>query len=361
MGICFEFYPTESKILDYLYLPTLIHFKEKEEQESNYEDEIAEEIRKVFRVINSKLKPYSSILCKYYLDEVNIIFLLATRHSFFGYKNINDYLEYLLTLGDEEILKAIIYGLKMKEMKTYDKQQAIELAEIIIKDEAQIMSFISSLEYSGEIKWQLLWFSKSPKKYLADCIGALRNIEPIFNEYYIPQESYIYEYSNEFQRRLNSMEGDPLSQITNGIVKSNTIIDDTKRFVVSYFGSYTIHIYGSSTPAFMAWGLEIEKVFKKLIEKDEHRLTERILLFKNLGDRTRYEVLKCIAKGITSTKVIAEQLGVSSATISYHLNNLLTSKLIVFLQQEGRYDYVVNHDFIEQCYKDFKEDLYHKQ
>ena len=151
--------------------------------------------------------------------------------------------------------------------------------------------------------------------------------------------------------------GDSLNQVTNGVLKDSSVPGETKNIFISYFNSYTIQIYSVLKPNFVAWGFMLEKFFEQLIEQNENELLERILLFKNLGDKTRYEVLKCVAKGITSTKIIAEQLGVSSATISYHLSNLATCKLITLLRQEGRYHYVVNHDLIDQCFTDLKKDL----
>jgi DNA-binding transcriptional ArsR family regulator len=354
----FKFYPIESKIYDYLFLPNMIYCDEDENEKNNFKEEISEDFKKLWYSVNSRLKPYEKILSKYYFEEFSFIFLLASKHSFFNFPNVKGYLDYLLTLDDGEIIETIIYTLQLKELDQSHSEEAMNLAETLSKDDAKLMAWINGLKYSGEAKWQLLCFSKAPKMSLAECIQTLRTLEPIFTEFYSPNEQAVMNYGEEFISRLNSFDGDALSQVTNSIVKDAAISGDTKRFVVSYFNGYTVQINASSIPSYVAWGFNIENFFRMLLQRSENQLAERILLFKNLGDKTRYEVLKCIAKGITSTNVIAKQLGVSSATISYHLNNLATSKLITLLQQDGRYYYAVNHDFIEQCCSDLKKDLH---
>ena len=108
---------------------------------------------------------------------------------------------------------------------------------------------------------------------------------------------------------------------------------------------------------YIIWGIESEAFLKKIKEAEKEEQVNRILAYKNLGDKTRYEVLKCISNGMQSTKDIAHQLNVSSATISYHLNNLMTSKLIRLAYEDGKYFNKVNQEWIETCFEELKKDL----
>jgi len=226
-----------------------------------------------------------------------------------------------------------------------------------IVTEGKLMSWINELSLSGDSKWRLLCFSKDPKEGIKEFVQTMREIEPIFNEFYASKEKQVIEYGKSFVQRLNAIKGDALDEVSSGIVKNEAIPSEVGNIIISYFDNYSVHIYASSSPVYTAWGLEIETIFQKLSQENKNQLTNRILLFKNLGDKTRYEVLRSIAKGITSTKVIAEELGVSSATVSYHLSNLTTCKLIILLHQEGRYNYVVNHAYIDECFSALKSDL----
>ena len=357
MDNLFKFYPNESKIYDYLFLPSLIHgSKENDDKENNHEEEVPREYNKMLAEIKLALKPHKEVIAKYYYEEISLIFLLASKYPFFDFASVEAYLDSLETLDDKEILKTVLYALEIKELDTFQRKEAMDVAEALVKDENQLMTWINKLSYNGETKWQLLSFTKAPKNSLKECIKVLRALQPIFYEYYSPKEKSIMEYGEEFINRLNNIEGDALEVVTNGTVKNSIFPGNKGHFLITYFTSYSIHL-NLGTTCYVAWGRELEEFFKRLQELDESQQAERILLFKNLGDKTRYEVLKCIAKGITSTKVIAEQLGVSSATISYHISNLTTSKLIVPMHKEGRYGFVVNHDFLEKSIQDLKDDL----
>lgn len=354
----FIFYPNESKIYDFLFFPNMIHTKNDSfTQDQNHYQHVPQDFINFSFSLKSRLAPYQSKLAKYYLEDINIIFLIATLHPFFKLANGDAYLDFLLTLEDREILKAILYALQVKEWANSRAKEAMVQAEELLKNENHLMSWINELSLSGESKWQLLCFSKAPKEGIKEYVQVMKEIEPIFNEVYAAQEKQVIDYGESFVQRLNSLEGDTLDEITNGIVKNSHIPGEIGHFIISCLSSYSVHIHASSCPPFTAWGLEIETFFHKLIQQSKDQLTDRILLFKNLGDKTRYEVLRCIAKGIKSTKVIAEELGVSSATISYHINNLTTCKLIMLLHQDGKYNYVVNQAYIDECFSALKLDL----
>ena len=76
-------------------------------------------------------------------------------------------------------------------------------------------------------------------------------------------------------------------------------------------------------------GAKSLEVIQRVIQTRLDKQQERINVFKNLGDKTRYQIFCEIAKGTKSVKKIAEQLGITSATVSYHINELVLSNLVV--------------------------------
>ena len=260
-------------------------------------------------------------------------------------------------LNDNEILRAIIYAIELKESGANHGKESQEFVESLLKDENKLMGWINNLTYSGETKWQLLCFSKNPKGSLVECINTLRALKPLFEEFYKHLEEDIKSYGEDFAKKLNSFEGDALAIASNNTINNSVIDGDIAKLLISHFNGYAIQTTEFPNLNFMVWGRYLEEFFEKMKSRAESQLAERVLLFKNLGDKTRYEVLKLIAQGVTSTKIIAQKLGVSSATISYHTSNLTTSKLIVPCRQEGRIDFVVNEKYIEECFKELRKDL----
>ena len=76
-------------------------------------------------------------------------------------------------------------------------------------------------------------------------------------------------------------------------------------------------------------GAKSLEVIQHVIQTRLDKQQERINVFKNLGDKTRYQIFCEIAKGTKSVKKIAEQLGITSATVSYHINELVLSNIVV--------------------------------
>lgn len=50
-------------------------------------------------------------------------------------------------------------------------------------------------------------------------------------------------------------------------------------------------------------------------------------------------------------------LGVSSATISYHINNFLTSKVLKLDRSNDKFGYVVDYELLEDVIEEFKKDM----
>ncbi len=102
----------------------------------------------------------------------------------------------------------------------------------------------------------------------------------------------------------------------------------------------------------------MEDSFKKLYEIREDKLSERVKIFKALGDKTRYETLKLLANGVTSIKEIAKSLNVSSATISYHINEFLTSGIITLkFENNKKAGYKIDYSKLTEVMNELKVDL----
>jgi DNA-binding transcriptional ArsR family regulator len=159
------------------------------------------------------------------------------------------------------------------------------------------------------------------------------------------------------EQRLNENPTSRLKEITHGNVDIETLGADTVYVLISVFYPYSMRIIGYPETAMIVWGRDMEKSFEAIAEYQEDKLNQRVKVFKALGDKTRYEVLKLLASGVTSTKAIAEEVGVSSATVSYHLNEFLTNGLISIRQKGRRSGYLINYDRLHDIIEEFKADL----
>lgn len=357
----YKYYPNESRIHDYLTFPSCDLVSEsltETDQESNYRDLIPEESVEIFKEVEEKLKPYSDEIRKYYFKENNLPSLLKKTQSFFGYQDEKEYLKALRMLASEDITRAIVYALVM--IDTEKPYVEIDKATVdqLVKDEQDLMSFIDGLDLSGDEKWRISTILRNPKLAVDQWIDLLETIEPIFNTFYGAHIEEVLAYGEAVEKRLNESGGEAWSQMTGGILSASVV--PSGQLLISLVNMYAIQLNALDQRPYVAFGLKIESLFIRMSEARESIVKNKVLTFKNLGDKTRYEVLKAIANGNQSTKNIAKSLGVSSATVSYHISNLTTSKLLILERHNGKYENRVNKEWLESCFEMIKEDLFDK-
>lgn len=361
----FKFYFTESRIYDFLEFPRLIYNKEDFEgykNDQNYDELIVDDHLDFITKAEDKLRPYSKDIemfyMKQYLNKYDFIAFISNVYSIFNYKSETDYLNMLLTLNEHDIKRCIIYSLIAEDQEYNDySDEAMKKSEEISSNNKEIISFIKDLPIDAGCKWNLFLIVENPLKYIRMYFELMTKLLPIFDDIYAPFEEKINVYGKYLVDYLNKNGPQSLGEITNSILDYNILENEATNILISVIFSYAISIVPSVDIKHIVWGLRIEEAFRKMKEINENKTIERVQIFKNLGDKTRYEVLKLIASGQTSTKVIAEALGVSSATISYHINTFLTSKVIKMDKKDNKIGYVVDYKLLDETIESFKEDL----
>lgn len=360
----YQYREKESYLCDLLSFPGMIHYKEEVllNKDENYMDLIPESSKIIAREMHEMAIQFKEQLIPYYYaapEDHDFNQLLGMRNPIMGYEDIGNYFADILKKTDEELLYDVLYALDRYDQDSgaEDKEASKIKARELVSHGERIMPWLNALSIGSDAKWHLLSFTQAPKKTVEKYIKVIKEIHPIFLKYYEGFKDEINAYAEDFIRRLSEIEGDSLSVVSNGIVSESHLQMEEMDMVISMVNEFAVMLNASNEKPYISWGLRIEGIFSAISKMEENKVQERVLLFKNFGDKTRYEVIMNIAKGITSTKIIAKNLGVSSATVSYHLNNLLTSKVIFLKQSEGKYTYQVNNEFIAKCIDDLKEDF----
>lgn len=358
----FKFYPKESKLYDFLNFPRLIFYNEEEEAKDILNELQMTDYKAFINDAENRLAPYKKEIEKFYFSDFfhryNFINLITRTYSIFGFENELEYLNMLLTLEDNEIVRAVVHSLiTINEEHTYYSDDAVEEAERISSNKERLISYIKELPIEAATKWNLFLIVEEAKGYMKAYVDLMLKILPIFQSIYSVYEAEIIEYGERLTSFLNKEGPKALEDITFSILKADLIDSEETNILISLVYSYVISIMTSVKIRYLAWGLKMEEAIQQMKEINENKMNERIQVFKNLGDKTRYEVLKLIALGKSSTKEIANSLGVSSATISYHISNLLTSKIIKLDKIDNKHIHVVDYKFLEGIIKDFMEDI----
>lgn len=360
----FRFNYEESKIYDFLYFPRILYYMEEFEETKGdlHNDEIvSEEYLDFIRKAEERLKPFSkeieSFYMKQYSQNYDFVDLILRKYEVIGYKSEMDYLNMISKLNGEDIKRAIVYSIMLANEEYISEDEKIRKVEDISSNKEKLLSFIKELPVDSATKWSLFLMVESPIEFMNRYVSFMTSLLPIFNEFYSPYEDRVKEYGNYLAKFLNENGEKGLKEITYSVIEPKVLSSGDIELLISVVSSYSVFLSNKEEIKFIVWGLRMEEAFKKMKEINENKIIERVQIFKNLGDKTRYEVLKLIAEGETSTKNIANQLGVSSATISYHINTFLTSKLIKLDKGKNRLNYIIDYELLEEVIRGLKEDL----
>lgn len=365
----FKFYPKQSQLYDFLNFPGLVFYREeydKLKDDHNYKMLDMKEHLEFIKGIEEKLFPYEKDIENFYMKQIfsnyNFIELIMKHNSIFEYKDKEEFLNMLLNLTEGEINSSMMYSIIMfnDEFDENFDERVKRAKKFLEKDDnikkENLIELIKDLQIDAASKWNMFLIVQKPVKYMKKYVNLMKKLKPIFEEIYLPYKNKISEYGEYLVDFLNKEGVSALDELTYSIIDLDVIDGDEVRILISRMFPYRISII-SEKDYYMIWGLEMEKAFQQMEEINENKINERVQIFKNLGDKTRYEVVKLISIGETSTKAIARILDVSSATISYHINNLLTSKVIKFDRSDNKYKYKVDYELLERAIDEFKEDL----
>ncbi|MBS4025447.1 MAG: winged helix-turn-helix transcriptional regulator [Clostridia bacterium] len=352
----FKFHPIESRIMDLLAFPECIEFGKAHKEEidnNNYIDLLPESNIKLFKSMEEALKPYESRVFKFYFEDSSMPRLICKNFPPFGFNSSDDYLAFLKGLNNEDILKSLL-------SKIYDlanDNKLIEESDLnnLMDDKNKQIELLENLQISDDEKWKLSKILRQPYEMLMEWVELIEEIVPLFEKFYKEKEIDVIALGRRMEETFNKTKGDAVSEISNNIVKKELLPNGN--ILVSFINAYSIELNTTSKVQYTRWGLDIETLLKNIKDAEENAIRERVILFKNLGDKTRYEVVRLIGKGIESAKEISEILNVSQATISYHISNLTSSKIIILEKNEGKYNYKVNLDFLEETHKLMLEDF----
>lgn len=349
-----------STIYDILAMPRYVYLKEgKHASWKKFEDKINEQItspeyKAMIHTLNEKLDPFFETIQLYYVDEFlssyDFFNLLMNAYSIEEYSDVLSYLAFVYK--DEDFRTKIFKSLSQVD----DDQSEVDLA--LLDDALALLNYVKALPTEMAYKWQLLTLFQSPKAYLKGYIDLIKSIIPIYQSLSEPKEALIKTVGSQLETLLNNPNSDAFSTITKNLI-SPSLTNHAKTIYISVAYPYSFILNESVSGIAMIWGLYMEEGFKMIKESIDDETSNRVQIFKNLGDKTRYDVLKLIARGITSTKTIAENLHVSSATISYHISALVTANMIT-LSDDKKKKYDVNKEALTSVWKAFINDLEEK-
>ena len=318
-----QFKQEQMEFVNQLLYPILILKKDRdEERPSSPLEEQLEVIVEEMRQMSIPLEPYKDKILYYYKDDVLRKFFINVKNTL-HYRSFEEYSDDLLSMDEEQIKQQLMTTIvKQDEEEVSVEDKVTEL----LGNQFAFLDFLKNLPIDDTVRWNYFTIMSQPKKFVEDFISLHQTLKPIFEKVYAEYLPILEKSYQEFETTIQEhptilAEAFSGTKVIKEIEWASDEISVIPTLLLSdfYFQDSEILILGAKS-------LEvIQHVIQTRLDKQQ----ERINVFKNLGDKTRYQIFCEIAKGTKSVKGIAEQLGITSATVSYHINELVLSNLVV--------------------------------
>lgn len=211
-----------------------------------------------------------------------------------------------------------------------------------------MFNLIKSLEfYNDEMKQKFIECIENPKETKQRYCMLLRQF---YNKAYKPIEKEVEKltiskikcYENEFKLNAESF-------CKNYFVKDINVFAPRINVHISYFKGAGSD-YWSSYEENLEW-IVLGYCTNSFVEKEPEK--ERVLNFlKSISDKRRMEIIDLLAEKAWYVNEIAEKIGMSAATTSYHLTSLQELGIVNFERYNHRFYYNLNKDRLKELFNE---------
>lgn len=200
---------------------------------------------------------------------------------------------------------------------------------------SETIELLKSVGLSPNMCWKLMLLLQEPKKQIEHLTYIVKQNIPAYEHAILSVEKPLKRLLEEFsksQYKLTSI----LKQENQEIVITPTLIypaveilgTDRNGYSYRYVGLFTKEIY-------------------KMMDNLKISRNNLIPILKILSDSSKFDILVSLKISPKYNMELAEQLGLTAATISHHMNVLLTHDFVSVEKRDGRVYYTLVKDTIE--------------
>ena len=318
-----QFKQEQMEFVNQLLYPILMLKKEREEERpSSSLEEQLEVIVEEMRQMSVPLESYKDNILYFYKDDALRMFFVNVKNVL-RYHSFDEYAKVLHSMDEGQIKQQLMTTIvKQDEEEASVEDKVVEL----LGNQFAFLDFLKNLPIDDTVRWNYFTIMSQPKKFVEDFISLHQTLKPIFEKVYA---EYLPILEKSYQEFETTIQEHPtiLAEAFSGTKVIEEI--DWASDEISVIPTLLLSDFYFQDSEILILGAKSLEVIQRVIQTRLDKQQERINVFKNLGDKTRYQIFCEIAKGTKSVKGIAEQLGITSATVSYHINELVLSNLVV--------------------------------
>lgn len=223
-------------------------------------------------------------------------------------------------VSEDEIYMAFIDAIEEGDKKVDKKPTLNETIEIL-----------KSAKLEPDMCWKLMLFLQEPKKYINHLAGTVKQNIPAYERAIISVEKPLKRLLDEFPKFPYKIPS----------ILKRDIMEIVITPILIYPGIEVLDINGDAYV-----GLFTKDIYQ-MMDNQKISRNNLIPILKALSDSSKFDILVSLRNSPKYNMELAEQLGLTAATISHHMNTLLLHGFISVEKRDGRVYYTFVKDTIE--------------
>ena len=304
-------------------------------------EEVVEVIDRVRNEMSPFLKKDADYFVKNFTGSISIPLILSLENSYETPMEMIDaidamtpeeWLQFYLTLNDREEL---IMELSDQELKAIVEEHIMPAWDIPNRDSEMVLEI---RRFAQESKDQIIQMYKR-----------------FYENHFLPLETFLLEKLNPLvQAHRKIMQERPkefLEEILWMKEEEYNRVQDIQ-FIVTWIGelSHSVSIDGDRIAGIYGAGY-LQRFDKEFMKR------QTMKLFKVLSDERRLDILRLVGKKSRYATELAKELGLTKATVSYHMNLIIEQGLVTIRVEQNRVYYDLNVDRLGKQLTDVIKDL----
>ena len=241
-----------------------------------------------------------------------------------------------------------------------DNENTAGISEDSLKNLADLIAFLDTSTYSNEVKWEVLKIFQHQKQYYDEVNLLLMEAEQLIKNQYgeriaaLEQEVYSYWCGVQEREGILDLFRKKLS-VTWNSGKVGTIV---RPILFNPFSvSISVNLDEEDSWDVLRIGVLLDERF--ILGNKKLNKEEVVNLGKLLSDKSKVDILEMTSQKPCYGKELANELGLTTATISYHVNALLKMGFLKVEVDANKVYYSIHKENVARYLNDVTE--YFKQ
>lgn len=211
-----------------------------------------------------------------------------------------------------------------------------------------LLDLLEQLDKRPEEKWYWAVALRDPLAAVRRAVAVSRKISAVYQPYFEAAQKERETFAASFDLEgliQKSSQLAPLNEKRNQDCPLIVLSPWHVTFAYSEFGRTEIGLLASAG---------VDRLLLSAKELDTDNL---VSCLKAISDVTRYQVLVELVKPHAKSKIIAKQLGITGAAVSFHTQKLLNSQLLIVNAIDQEVKYSINQQLLEKVLSKLRTDF----